>query len=400
MINTANSLLTKKYIHALFLNRSFTNKECSSIIVQDNNLTGVYMLNVMIADDEEIERKFLKSLLDVDEDAYCVVCEAANGEEAVNLAKIHKPDVVIMDINMPVYDGIEAARIIKKDSRGTIIILNSAYAEFDFARRAIDFNLDAYLVKPAQENEILETIKRCTGKKKIGQPGVLLTTNKDIMINAQFPFHTVDHILDGINRKNCIQIKSSIEEFLTFLKLQHTNLPDYRLFIINTIFSIERTLHESKFQQNLVSLLESNRYLQNISQTTEWYAILSEMKNYFHRLITFMEGVNENNRDKMEVILEYIEHRFTEDISLDTLSELVFLSSTYVSHLFHQKTGTSIRDFLNQKRIEYACTLLSNSKISIKEVAEKCGYANLTHFYRIFKRIMKITPLEFRNEDN
>jgi two-component system response regulator YesN len=109
--------------------------------------------------------------------------------------------------------------------------------------------------------------------------------------------------------------------------------------------------------------------------------------------------VNEDTKDKMEVILEYIEHRFTEDFSLDDLSELVFLSPTYVSHLFHQKTGSSIREFLNQRRIEYACNLLSDSNFSIKEIAEKCGYSNLTHFYRIFKKIMNITPLEFRKEE-
>ena len=105
------------------------------------------MLKILIADDEQIERRYLKNLLQKHRALYQIVGEAATGEEVLKLTSQLKPDVIIMDINMPSMNGLDSANLIKKKYPNICILLNTAYAEFEFARRALEYGLDAYLLK-------------------------------------------------------------------------------------------------------------------------------------------------------------------------------------------------------------------------------------------------------------
>lgn len=119
------------------------------------------MLRILIADDEEIERKYLAALFVKHSDTYKVVGEACNGREVLELTAKNSPDIIIMDINMPGLDGLTSAQRIKQRFPDTIILLNTAYAEFEFARKAVEYGLNAYLLKPAEEEVILQTIDNC-----------------------------------------------------------------------------------------------------------------------------------------------------------------------------------------------------------------------------------------------
>lgn len=124
------------------------------------------MLKVLIADDEMIERKYLTALFRKYPQQFSVVGEARNGREVIRLTSALHPDVIIMDINMPFTNGLSCARDIKQLYPDTIILLNTAYAEFEFARLAVEYQLDAYLLKPAREELILRTIEECLRKKR------------------------------------------------------------------------------------------------------------------------------------------------------------------------------------------------------------------------------------------
>lgn len=123
------------------------------------------MLSILLADDEPIERRYLTSVFRRYPDRFRIIAEAINGKEALKLALRYQPDIVIMDISMPVLDGLAAAILIKESLPSCIILLNTAFAEFEFAKRALDHGLDAYLLKPSDETVILSTIERCIQKK-------------------------------------------------------------------------------------------------------------------------------------------------------------------------------------------------------------------------------------------
>ncbi|MEJ5197765.1 MAG: response regulator [Anaerolineae bacterium] len=112
-------------------------------------------LRILIADDESIRllslRQQLRAL------GHQVVAEASNGQEAVTLAETTRPDLAILDIKMPVMDGIEAAQQITR-ARPIPIILLTAYNETELVERAAQANISAYLMKPVAEEDLLPAI--------------------------------------------------------------------------------------------------------------------------------------------------------------------------------------------------------------------------------------------------
>ena len=112
-------------------------------------------LRVLIADDESIRLMSLGSQLTGL--GHRVVAEATRGDEAVQLAAEKKPDLAILDIKMPVMDGIEAAERITQ-ARPIPIILLTAYSETQLVERAAAANISAYLMKPVAEDDLLPAI--------------------------------------------------------------------------------------------------------------------------------------------------------------------------------------------------------------------------------------------------
>src|SRR6266852_2833066 len=111
---------------------------------------------VLIAEDETIIRLDLRALLERAEFEVCA--EARNGVEAVELAREHRPDVAIMDVKMPVLDGIEAARRIL-DERPIPIVILTAYGQEELVSRAVEAGVFGYLVKPFRETDLLPAIQ-------------------------------------------------------------------------------------------------------------------------------------------------------------------------------------------------------------------------------------------------
>ena len=113
-------------------------------------------IKVLIADDEPIIRLDLRQMLE--SLGYEVVGEAGNGKEAVELAREHKPDVCILDVKMPVMDGIEAVDIITDENIAPTILL-TAYSDKVLIDRAKAAGVFAYLVKPFKPSDLAPTIE-------------------------------------------------------------------------------------------------------------------------------------------------------------------------------------------------------------------------------------------------
>lgn len=111
---------------------------------------------VLIAEDEALIRMDLAEMLR--EEGYDIVGEAGDGQEAVELAEQHKPDLVIMDVKMPRRDGIDAAAEIASKRIAPIVVL-TAFSQRDLVERARDAGAMAYLVKPFTASDLVPAIE-------------------------------------------------------------------------------------------------------------------------------------------------------------------------------------------------------------------------------------------------
>ncbi len=114
-------------------------------------------IRVVIADDEPITRMDIKEMLE--SVGYEVISEAADGFDAVEACKKYHPELVIMDIKMPLLDGIAAARIINEEMLADTVIVLTAYSEKNFVEQAKAVGADGYLVKPIEERALIPSIE-------------------------------------------------------------------------------------------------------------------------------------------------------------------------------------------------------------------------------------------------
>ena len=116
---------------------------------------------VVIAEDEALIRMDLREMLE--EEGYTVVAKAGDGKAAVEAVEEHKPDLVILDVKMPILDGITAAeQIVAK--RGAAVVMLTAFSQRELVSRARDAGAMAYLVKPFTKNDLLPAIEMAVSR--------------------------------------------------------------------------------------------------------------------------------------------------------------------------------------------------------------------------------------------
>ena len=135
------------------------------------------MTDIMLVDDEVLALEYLKNMVDWERNGYHVVGCATSGKKALELFDRTHPQIVISDIRMPGTDGLELTRQIKEKDKETVVILLSAYRDFDYAQKGIRYGVSNYLLKHELSSELIlkeleevkEKLERAGNKKKIYQ---------------------------------------------------------------------------------------------------------------------------------------------------------------------------------------------------------------------------------------
>lgn len=119
---------------------------------------------IVIADDEPITRMDIREMLE--EAGYNVVGEASDGFDAIEICRKFSPNIVIMDIKMPLLDGINASKIIIQEGLADGIILLSAYSDTNFVEKAKEAGVIGYLVKPLDNKSLIPAVEVAISRAK------------------------------------------------------------------------------------------------------------------------------------------------------------------------------------------------------------------------------------------
>ncbi len=116
------------------------------------------IIKMIIADDQELIRRGLSMMLSLEPDI-AVLGQAVNGEEALELARRHHPDIALMDLKMPGIGGVQAIRAIRAECTGTQVVVLTTYDTDDMVFDAIRAGAHGYLLKDASELEVLDVVR-------------------------------------------------------------------------------------------------------------------------------------------------------------------------------------------------------------------------------------------------
>ena len=116
------------------------------------------MASVLIIDDSRTSRKMLKNLLE--KDGHTIIDEAVNGEEGVEKYKALNPDIVTMDITMPILDGIEALKLIMEYNTSAKVVMVTAAGQKNKMMDAVKYGATEFIAKPFEPNQISTIINK------------------------------------------------------------------------------------------------------------------------------------------------------------------------------------------------------------------------------------------------
>ena len=145
-------------------------------------------IKILIADDHEMFREGIRTVLERD-GRFEVVAEAGDGSEMLDLARRHRPDIVLLDLSMPGRGGLEAAVDLKEIDEKVKILVLTAHPEDDVAVRALKSGVDGYLTKDKASRELVEAILRIRQGKKYISPELAETLALWVGHESERPAH-------------------------------------------------------------------------------------------------------------------------------------------------------------------------------------------------------------------
>lgn len=357
------------------------------------------MYKVLLVEDEELERRYLRSLLEKPPHNFQVIGEACNGREGIELCSKLSPDIIFMDIRMPGIDGLKATEIIKKNNPEVSILLISAYDDFNYARQAIHLGVNEYLLKPATPDDILSALKSVTKDKTtdlLGFNSYLGHLEQQDFITSTYPLEKEKEIILALEKKDIKLFNVATDNLMQELLYNYRNIATIKIRLHELIIIISRVLKDSGYNPQQVRSFKLDKFqeIAKVNTPDHIKEYLIKFKNDFLKLVNLSEA---SGYEHAEGIISYIKAHKADNITLHEIAAYFYFSPCHTSRLIRKKTGLTFPQYLNKIRLAEAKELLRSSNLDIKKIADTVGYNEASHFNRIFKKTLGLSPSKYRN---
>lgn len=173
------------------------------------------MYKIIFLDDELITLRMLESAIDWEKYSISICGTASDGDEGIALFRQVEPDIVIADIRMPKMNGIEFARAIRETKSKVKILLFSAYAEFEYAKSALTYQISDYLLKPLDENKLEAAIAQIVQELDRDSTVSSSIANYQIEQTEKQLQQIFKHYQDGLDSKMALPLSNELKTTLT-----------------------------------------------------------------------------------------------------------------------------------------------------------------------------------------
>ena len=397
------------------------------------------MWKLVVADDEPKIRRGIENILDWHELNIDIVGEAEDGEIALEVIKEKKPHIILLDINMPFLNGLNLLQKLKDINNKSIVIIISGYDDFSYAQKALQYNVFDYILKPVNKKSMEEIITKAIYKlNEIEKENNYLEwINKQLTENMNVLKKTF--FSEWLNNKlSDEQVLKEMEffniEFGKNIGIMVVKLVDkLNIEIIDKKWNTEllefaiANLLNDKFKESNVKFIfdddKKNIILVNkIDDMFEWITLGNELEVEIYKYLKcnviieqanvssgilkikdvylkIINSVNEKKKCSPMALLtiKYIEENYyLNDLNINDISDKLEVTSSYLSKLLKKETGLSFIDYLTNIRIKKAMYIMEDPTIKIYDVAELVGYSNQHYFCRAFKKVVGVSPTEYK----
>lgn len=397
------------------------------------------MINVVIVDDEDDILEGLATIIDWEGYGFKIAGLARNGMEALGICGMSNPGLLLTDIKMPEMDGLELIKNLRDKHPDIKVVILSGYNDFEYAKKAIKYGVDSYLLKPVDTeelyNELMQAKERIlndqklknekAASRKILQNHLLRSLIfEDAPVGDICGMFTKYDIYSG-NMSFCILVAGTSGTDRIFLdKTANMQYADLLRRFIDESFSA--TLDVCVFEDGedrfvavladkglgmdkvVLDGLASNIETKGIHGTDAYsiaccgeivYDPLSIRKSYATAIASYKQRCEYREGRtccNVQDIVKYVHVHYNEELNLKKVADMFFVNPAYLGQLFKKRTGDHFIDYVNKVRIECAKKLMDENIHSIKKVSEKVGYRSLDYFYRNFKKIVGVNPGEYK----
>lgn len=395
------------------------------------------MYKLLIADDEALEREAIhyfvrESNLEISE-----IIESNNGTDTVKKVMLEKPDIIIMDINMPGMNGLEAMEKIKVSNHHCKVIFSTAFDYFEYAVKALQLGAMDFLVKPVSKEKFIAVLNKAVDQldeelekesQSVRIKNMMSIMDKHIaeeLISGHMTDEVIYYIetmgMDTTSYGNCFCIKVPVEgakvekgyilslikkEFLLmgFCVIGKWKEKGLDLIIFNgkemeqkAAIMMQSILNSILDKEGVIYTIGVGLPFEDISQIEQSYGYARGMIGDIQ-----LEISEESDLDipaNIKKVCQFIEQHYNEKISLDHIANNVGYSKYHIGRLFKQHMGTTIVDYLIQIKIKKAKEFLKQESYSIKQISHMVGYSDSNYFTSQFKKIEGVSPVKYRYEN-
>ena len=368
--------------------------------------------SILLVDDENCARLLLGERISK-LPGVIVSASLANGFSARKHLKEHVVDVVFTDIRMPLMDGLELAEFIKDFAPSCPVVIISGHEEFEYARKAIQYGVKEYLLKPITSKQIVEIVERCCKEVQEKREKLLLPQH---YVYEQLEQEIYQTLVKGQAYEQWLpQLDKLMPQKGTVIRIELLEGCERRKEEISFIY---RKLLNDCLSGNIVLRLtytqEKFEYLV-LPQDSEEHRSIKAMPEFLDRVLeqpvkwTEVGEVNsakelaekytlfrpEDGKSQIEAACRYIEANLGKTITRDEVAEHIWLSPSYFSRLFKRIMGMGYNEYLTDMRIKKAKQMLLQN-VSVADIAIVVGFRDARYFSIIFHKKTGYTPSEYR----
>ncbi|MBE7036882.1 MAG: response regulator [Ruminococcaceae bacterium] len=241
------------------------------------------MLKVLIVDDELAIRECMPYVIDWEAYGYTIIGQATNGQEALDMIRKEKPDLIVSDIRMPVMDGLELIETLHTTKSNIKTIILTGYDEFDYAKKAIEYKASGYLLKPVEEEELIglllkirAEIEKTNNSKKVYLHHMIRIMSSGLYTMEMQPHFEEENMLREQNELYFLSVEVDDDDEMLFKTVKNSTNEEIACQIVSALteligkendFCVQK---EEKFSVSLIvfgELLERLRC--NVSSLAE-----------------------------------------------------------------------------------------------------------------------------------